>query len=451
MTKSYPPPARRGCRALVSLALLGTLLAICAAPASADPSFARDEVLVHYRGDPGQRTVPVPAGQSVRETLADLRSDPAVGSAHPDYLVRAAAFSPNDPGSDGRGQWTRDQWNFLGPRLVPGGIGLTPSWQRLISAHHPGAKGITVAVLDTGVAYRKKGHRYRRDPDLPGRKRIVHPKDFVDDDEIPLDPEGHGTHVASTIAQSTDNGLGLTGIAYGVDLMPIRVLNRHEKGRGSKVARGIRFATAHRADVINLSLDFAPEVQHCEQIVSMCSAIQHAIHKHVTVVAAAGNDDASSVLYPAAAKGVIGVGASTYRGCTADYSNYGTGLDLLAPGGGQDKSAAVTSDTGCQPQGPGYEIRQYSLNPKAADRGNYRRFGIVGMQGTSMASAHVSGVVALVLASRVCGANPTPERITRRLKQTAIDRGLPGNDDAYGAGLLDAAPATNPARACSAD
>jgi hypothetical protein len=60
-------------------------------------------------------------------------------------------------------------------------------------------------------------------------------------------------------------------------------------------------------------------------------------------------------------------------------------------------------------------------------------------------------VVALVLASRVCGANPTPERITRRLKQTAIDRGLPGNDDAYGAGLLDAAQSTNPARACSAD
>lgn len=442
----------RGRRALFAWpALIVGVLALQATPALADSaSFARDEVQVHYRGEPGQRTVDVPAGQSVRETLSDLRRDPAVASAHPDYLVRAAAFSPNDPGSAGKGNWTRDQWNFLGTRLVPGGIGLSPSWQRLISARHPGARGITVAVLDTGVAYRKKGHRYRRDPDLPRTKRFVHPKDFVDGDKVPLDPDGHGTHVASTIAQSTDNGLGLTGIAYGADLMPIRVLNRHEKGRGSKVARGIRFATAHGADVINLSLDFPPDVQHCEQIVSVCSAIQHANHEGVTVVAAAGNDDASSVLYPAAAKGVIAVGASTYRGCTADYSNYGTGLDLVAPGGGQDKTIPEARDGGCQPQAPGYEIRQYSLNPKAASRGNYRRFGIVGMQGTSMAAAHVSGVVALVLASRVCGVHPPPDRVTRRLKQTAIDRGLPGTDEAYGAGLLDAGRATSSRRDCSA-
>jgi serine protease len=449
MTRSYPPSLGRGLRAVVSLALLGGLLTIQAAPASATaPSFARDAVLVHYQGDRGQQSVEVPAGQSVRATLSELRADPAVGYARPDYLVRASAFSPNDPGSDAPGNWTRDQWNFLAPRpVVPVGIGVTPSWQRLISVRHPGAKGITIAVLDTGIAYRKKGHRYRRDPDLPTTKRFVHPKDFVDGDDVPLDPEGHGTHVASTIAQSTNNGRGLTGIAYGAKLMPIRVLNRNEKGRGSKVARGIRFATAHGADVINLSLDFDPDVQHCDQIVSVCSAIQHAIHERVTVVAAAGNNDASSVLYPAAAKGVIGVGASTYRGCAADYSNYGTGLDLLAPGGGQDKSIQVTGDPGCQPQAQGYEIRQYSLNPKAADRGNYRHFGTVGMTGTSMAAAHVSGVVALVLASHVCGDHPTPKRIMHRLKQTATDR---TNDAVYGAGLLDAAQATNPGRACSA-
>jgi serine protease len=449
MTKSDPRPAARGRRALAWLAPIAGLLAFQAAPATAESaSFARDEVQVDYRGEPGQATVDVPPGQSVRATLSDLRSDPAVSSAHPDYLVHASGFSPNDPGSDARGNWTRDQWNFLAPRpVVPVGIGITPSWQRLISVRHPGAKGITVAVLDTGVAYRNKGHRYRRDPDLPRTKRFVHPKDFVDGDGIPLDPEGHGTHVAGTIAQSTNNGLGLTGIAYGAKLMPIRVLNRQEKGKGSKVARGIRFATAHGADVINLSLDFAPEVQHCEQIVSVCSAIQHAIHERVTVVAAAGNDNASSVLYPAAAKGVIGVGASTFRGCAADYSNYGTGLDLLAPGGGQDKSIQVTGDLGCNPREPGYQIRQYSLNPTAVARGNYRRFGIVGMQGTSMAAAHVSGVVALVLASHVCGDQPTPERISHRLKQTATDR---GNDTTYGAGVLDAAQATNPHRACSA-
>jgi serine protease len=450
MTESYPPPLGRGLVAVVSLAFLACLLGFLAASASAaSASFARDEVLVHYRGNPGSESVSVPPGESVHATLSDLRGDPAVGYARPDYLVQASAFSPNDPGSGGRGRWTRDQWNFLGSRLVPGGIAVTPSWQRLISARHPGGKGITVAVLDTGVAYRDKGNKYRRDPDLAGGKRIVHPRDFVDNDDIPLDPEGHGTHVASIIAQSTNNGLGLTGIAYRAKLMPVRVLNRQEKGKGSKVARGIRFATKHGADVINLSLDFDPSVQHCEQIVSVCSAIQHAIHEKVVVVAAAGNDNEQRVLYPAAARGVIAVGASTYRGCVADYSNYGTGLDLVAPGGGQDKSIQVTGDGGCQPRALGYEIRQYSLVPEAADQGNYRRFGIVAMQGTSMAAAHVSGVVALVLASRACGSDPTPKRIAQRLRETAIDRGLPGTDTAYGAGILDAARATSRAR-CSA-
>jgi serine protease len=405
---------------------------------------------VHYRGDPGERSVDVPTGQSVRAAMSDLRSDRAVGYAHPDYLVHAAAFTPNDPGSPGPGNWSRDQWNFLSQRQVPGGIAVVPAWQRLISAGHPGGRGVTVAVLDTGVAYRAKGHRYRRDPDLPGPGRFVHPRDFVSDDAIPLDPEGHGTHVASTIAQSTDNGRGLTGIAYGVNLMPIRVLNKHERGKGSKVARGIRFATTHGADVINLSLDFRPSVTHCNQIVSVCQAIQHAIHERVTVVAAVGNGRTSRVLYPAAAKGVIAVGASTYRGCAAAYSNYGARLDLLAPGGGQDKGIDVTDDPACQPQLPGYEIRQYSLLPDAADHGNYRRFGIVGMEGTSMASAHVAGVAGLILASRICGRHPDPKRIARRLRDTAVERGPPGNDAVYGAGLLDAARATNPTVSCPA-
>jgi serine protease len=452
MTESHPPCAW-GARAVVlALVLLAALVAIPAASASAaSPSFARDEVLVQYRGEPRQTSVSVPAGESVRATLSDLRRDPVVASAHPDYLVSAATFSPNDPGSDRRrGHWYHDQWNFLSPRQGPVGISIIPSWQRLIANRHPGGKGVTVAVLDTGVAYRKKGHRYRRDPDLPGTKRFVAPRDFIDGDRVPLDPDGHGTHVASTIAQSTDNGRGLTGIAYGAKVMPIRVLNRHERGKGSKVARGISYATNHGADVINLSLDFEPAVQHCEQIVSVCHAIQHAIHENVTVVAAAGNDDSSTVLYPAAAKGVIGVGASTYRGCAASYSNYGPGLDLLAPGGGQDKDLATASEPRCRPQAAGYEIRQYSLLPGAADRGNYRRFGIVGMQGTSMASAHAAGVAAMVLASKVCGAHPSPQRITRRLKQTALDRGIPGTDQVFGAGLLDAAQATSPAQRCPA-
>ena len=456
-TSSVPPPGRvRRAGTLLLLAFVATaggVLAARAIPARASVaprSVASDEVLAHYRGTPGTRRVSVPAGGSVAGTLTRLRSDSAVGYARPDYLVRAAdaGFWPNDPGPGGRGHWYRDQWNLLPPTRVVGGIGMPGGWQRLVADGRPGAKGVTVAVLDTGVAYRNKGRRFRRDPDLPRTRHFVHPKDLVGGDRLPLDRQGHGTHVASTIAQATDNGLGLTGIAYGVKVMPIRVLNRHEVGKGSDVARGIRFATAHGADVINLSLDFKPDVTHCDQIVSVCHAIQHAIHKGVTVVAAAGNDGMSRASYPAAAEGVIAVGASTYRGCDADYSNYGKRTDLVAPGGGRDKTPEVTGDASCSPNAQGYEIRQYSLLPGPAKHGNFRKFGITGLEGTSMSAAHVSGVAATVIASRVCGKHPSPRRVARRLKSTAVDRGAPGRDDLYGDGLLDASRAISPRTPC---
>jgi serine protease len=445
-------PSRRGSAALVSLLLLGGLLAAQAHgahAASAPRSFAAGEVLVHYRGSPGDTEVEVREGESVAGALARLRSDPAVGYAHPNYLVRAARFWPNDPGSAGRARrWYRDQWNFLPPTRVPGGIGMPGGWQRAIWDHAPGGRGVTVAVLDSGVAYRKEGHRYRRGPDLPPKKRFVHPRDFVDGDRLPLDLDGHGTHVAGTIAQATDNGLGLTGIAYGVRVMPIRVLNRKDIGTASDVAKGIRFASGHGADVINLSIEFQPVVRRCRQIKSVCDAIRGATDRGVTVVASAGNHRKSRVAYPAAAHGAIAVGATTYRGCAADYSNYGSGLDMMAPGGGMDKSKALAQDPLCRPNAPGYEVRQYSLLPDAARHRNFRKFGIVGHRGTSMAAAHVSGVAALLIADGQCGPHPTPSTVAQRLEDTTIDRGLVGRDDIYGHGLLDAARALNPAEPC---
>jgi serine protease len=429
------------------LGLTGLVLAAPLARADRAPYLQR-EVLVRYQGQRGERELKLPDGVSVPDALRSLRENPKVAYANPNYLVRAAGGCgfPDDRGSSGKcGHWTDDQWNFLGG--TPGGVDAPGAWQHLFTAGAPGGRGVKVALLDTGVAYRKKGHRFRKDPDLPGIRRFVNPKDFVDDDRLPLDEDGHGTHVASTIIQSTNNRKGLTGLAYGVKEMPIRVLGKHETGTGSDVARGIRFAVHHGADVINLSLEFGAQVQSCDQIKGVCEALNRASSHGVTVVAAAGNKEKPSVAYPGAAAGVIAVGATTVRGCLADYSDYGDRLDLVAPGGGSDR--AGTGELDCNPSANALarDVRQYSLKPNAAARGNFRRFGFVGETGTSMATAHVSAAAALVLASQAFGSDPSA--VAQRLECTADERGVPLRDEFYGYGLLDAARATDPAVFCA--
>jgi serine protease len=419
---------------VLTLALAG--LALAAPPASAaDLPYAPGQVLVRYKGASKERELKLPPRVSVPSAVRRLRADPRVAYANPDYVVTAAAF-PNDPGRGGPGDWTLDQWNFLPTSAVPGGAAVTGAWQNLKDSGNPGAKGIKVAVLDTGVAYRSQGQRFRRDPDLPVTDRFVDPKDFVDGDLIPLDEAGHGTHVTSTITQSTNNGLGLTGIAYAVKVIPVRVLNRQEHGSGKDVARGIRYADAHGADVINLSLEFKPTVKKCSQIPSICAAVHQATLDGAVVVAAAGNQHRARVAFPAAAPGSIAVGATTYRSCLANYSDYGAGLDLVAPGGGADTGISATGNASCSPTANPYAIRQFGLKPGAARQGDFRKFGIVGLHGTSMAAAHVSGVAAMMLADHL-----SPDAVEGTLTQCAVPVGDPRY---YGAGLLDAAKATSP-------
>ncbi len=421
------------------LALAGIALAAPSAHATELP-YVRGQVLTKFKGQPVEQTVNLPATVSVPEAVHLLRGNPAVAYANPNYLARGAAlWNPYDPGSPHLGPhgWRIDQWNFRAPTLqTPGGASVQGAWQNLRDAGHGGGKGVTVAVLDTGVAYKGKGTNYSHDPDLPPSDRFLAPKDFVDSDTSPLDQNGHGTHVASTIVQSTNNHKGLTGIAYNVNLMPVRVLNRQEKGTAANIARGIRYAVDHGADVINLSLEFQPPIKRCSQIAGVCDAVKYANNHGVVLVAAAGNQSRPSVAFPAHAGVVIAVGASTYRGCLGAYSDYGAGLDLLAPGGGGDTSA-VTGNPSCSTSGKPYAIRQYSLLRKPASNGNYDKFGIVGLAGTSMSAAHVSGVAALLLAE-----NPalTPSQVGDRLESCAT---LPGDPLYYGAGLLDAARATS--------
>jgi serine protease len=411
--------------------LLAAVATALLAPAAEAADYVRDEVVVRHSAGAPARVVEVPPGSSVAETAARLRRRPGVLSATPNYIARAS-FIPDDPGRDGvPGGWQAVQWNFSGPFGVNG----PAAWDNLARAGRPGASGVVVAVLDTGVAYSDRG-RFRRSPDLRGN-RFVRGRDFVGDDPYPNDVNGHGTHVASTIAESIDNGVGVTGLAFGSKLMPVRVLNRMGEGDSATIARGIRFAARKGADVINLSFEFGATVR-ARQIPEIIDALRVAHGKGVLVVGAAGNGAATSVAYPARAGDVLSVGATTEHGCVAEYSNQGTMLDLVAPGGGND--AAIPGDPDCRPaERTGRDIVQMTFTSSV------QSFGLPGgYDGTSMAAPHVAGAAALVIASGVLGSNPTPAAVEARLKATARDLGQPGPDPYYGAGLIDAAAATAP-------
>jgi serine protease len=377
------------------------------------------------------RVLKIRNGRGVAATLRALRKRPGVLSATANYIAKAS-WVPVDPGSAKVvAGWEQVQWNFL-----PGtGVDAPDAWDHLMAAGRPGGQGVVVAVLDTGIAYANHG-RFKRSPDF-SPFRFVRGKDFVDDDNFPNDENGHGTHVASTIAEGTGNQIGVTGLAYGAKLMPVRVLDKNGEGDSVAIANGIRWATDHGAKVINLSFEFGSGVTR-QQIPEILTALHYAHQKGVLVVGASGNAAAQAVAYPARSNDVLSVGATTQHGCQADYSNEGQDLDLVAPGGGPD--ASLDGDPSCRPGDPvGADIIQMTFD------GSPRKFGLPsGYVGTSMAAPHVSATAALVIASGILGADPKPDAIERRLEQTAQDRGAPGRDEHYGWGLLDAAKATDP-------
>jgi serine protease len=412
--------------------------------AAAQVAHATRQIGAHAASDtasPGEdmQILKLARGASIGQAIAQLRRRPGVRYAVPDYIAhQAGGWVPNDPGNTHHKQgWQALQWNFL----AGVGVDAPDAWAHMFREHRAGGRGVTVAVLDTGVAYRNWG-RFQESPDFKGT-HFVDPYDFVAKNPYPLDQEGHGTFVAGMIAEATNNKLGLTGLAYGAKIMPVRVLDADGNGDSATIARGIRYAVTHGAQVINLSLEFDITVTASE-IPDIISAIGFA-HRHgVVVVAAAGNDSAQHLAYPAAAPAVISVGATTRDGCVAAYSNGGTKLDLVAPGGGDD--ANLLGDPNCHPfrNLPAVHQMTFSDFDSIAPGANATRFSLPGSYGTSMAAPEVSGTAALIIASRVLGRHPSPDQVLARLEQTATPLGGTQPNSDYGYGLVNAGAATAP-------
>ncbi|WP_199248449.1 S8 family peptidase [[Phormidium] sp. ETS-05] len=318
-----------------------------------------------------------------REMLQNLKRSKV--AKYTEYIeadfVYSALGVPNDPDY-------HKQWNLRS-------INAEKAWEDTAGS------GVTVAVIDTGIS---------RVPDLKDTK-FVPGYDFVNDNDIADDDNGHGTHVAGTIAQTTNNGYGVAGVAYQASLMPLKVLSASGGGTVADIAEAIKFAADNGADVINMSLGGGGESQ------AMKEAIAYAYNKGVVIIAAAGNSGENSASYPARYTNVIGVSALGPSSEKAPYSNFGAGVDISAPGG--DKSESEIGG-----------ILQNTIDPNSGEP------VFAYFQGTSMAAPHVAGVAALVKASGVSD----PEQVTQILLQSARSvKEDPLNH--FGAGQLDAANA----------
>ena len=272
-----------------------------------------------------------------------------------------------------------------------------------------GASTVVVAVIDSGT---RPDH-----PDLSGR--LLSGYDVYNDDNDPIDepPAGklsHGTHVTGTIASSTDNLEGVSGMiwsSYPV-LLPVKVFEYDEYGRSvtteSILAKGIHYAVDHGAKIINMSLA-GPDSS------VVAAAVQYASENEVLMIAASGNYSSSSPYYPASYEEVISVGAVDNTMQRAGYSNYGASLDFVAPGG--SSSSQILSTCYSSTEGNDYLY----------------------MTGTSMAAPHVTGLAALLMAEGYAGKDGSGEEIIRKiLRETALDLGESGWDPYYGFGLVQA-------------
>jgi serine protease len=344
----------------------------------------------------------VPRGR-VWAVVNALRKDPRVRYAHPDWIAHALQAPPNDP-------YYPLQWNLRSGDPLGGDIRAEGAW----AVDAGGDPSVTVAVVDTGIAYEAFGN-FCRAPDLAGA-HFVPGWDFVNGDAHPNDDNSHGTHVAGTIAQTTNNALGVAGIAYNVSLMPVKVLDATGSGSVSQIADGIRWAADNGADVINMSLGTSAPATF---LTALQDAVQYAASQGVVIVASAGNAAGATPEYPAGYPEVIAVGATEYGGQMTSYSN--RGVEVCAPGG---------TDAGTDANGDGYPdmILQNTFDPntRAVCDMSYWFFA-----GTSMASPHVAALAALVKSE-------APSLTATEIRQVIRDTANPAFSSECGYGLIDA-------------
>lgn len=363
--------------------------------------------------------------------LRQLRSDPSVLYAQPDYIKQRYETIPDDP------YFGQLQWDYTDP---VGGMNATTAWDT------SQGEGVIVAVLDTG---------YADHSDLDAN--IVPGYDFIHDTAVAGDGDGrdadahdpgdwyggyasswHGTHVAGTVAAVTNNGAGLAGVAYKAKVQPVRVLG-HGGGYTSDIADAIVWASGGAVDgvpanetpaeVLNLSLGGDGS---CAQDPVTQEAIDGAIERGVTVVVAAGNDNQDAAYHsPASCIGVITVGANGIDGAKSWFSNYGATVTLSAPGGNATSSNSPDN------------MWIWSLGNSGTEGPEDE--ALIGMIGTSQASPHVAATVALMQSAAVAAGKPalTPAQVKKILRSTAKPFAVtPPVSTPMGAGILDAAAAT---------
>jgi serine protease len=392
--------------------------------------------------------VDIPASADPEAVAAELNARPEVEYAQPRYIVEAMA-RPNDP-------MYAQQWAF--PALD-----MERAWDI-----QPGATSdIIVAVLDTGVAFDNRVIQFNARawglfdsagrlvlafpalglinvpfafaPELGG-SRFVTPRDFIWDDQSPFDFEGHGTHVAGTIGQLTNNGVGVAGMAYNVRIMPVKVLNdlwdfifgNPTQGTDDLLARGIRYAADNNADVINMSLGRtgggpAPAVE---------AALRYAVSQGAFVAIASGNEaeEGNGVNRigeaAPAIPGVVVVGAIGRNLTRATYSNFNSTVELAAPGGDQGRDGLAGGIL--QQTLDGDVVHTYAGGPSTYRAPKMDVFTYEFFQGTSMATPHVSGFAALLMQQGIT----TPAAVEAAMKRFARDLGPAGSDPEYGSGLI---------------